>query len=213
MDAEASNLPESTEQDRQNGDERLVPSDLLEAIPEDQRDEFSRRIGEYFLEVSREEHYAGPLQPADQAERWDALVPGTAARNFDIYEKQQLKRMEAQDSILALTEEFARSAMQLEAKTQDDDVAIAMSAINASASDVRRGQWFGFGGAILFGLIAFYLISEGNSGWGIAVVVAEIAAFAWVFVSQQRSLTDQVSRYSSLRENYTAKSRYSDTES
>ena len=209
MDVEANTSSAST---GQNGDELKVPPDLLEGIPEDQRDEFSRRIGEYFLEVSHEEHYAGPLQPADEAERWDALVPGTASRNFDLYEKQQLKRLEAQDSILALTEDYARSAMKLETKQQDNNFEVAMSAINASASDVRRGQWFGFGGALFFGLIAFYLIYEGSSGWGIAVVIAEIAAFAWVFVSQQRSISDQVSRNPSPRENYMATSRYSDKE-
>lgn len=163
MDAEEKSASESTEQNDPRDDALLVPPELLEAIPEDRRDEFSRRFGELFLAVRREEHYAGPLQPAREAERWDALVPGTAARNFDLYEKQQLERMEAQGRILTIAEETARHKMQLESANQRDSVALTKTELNNSAADIRRGQ-----------------------------LIGEVALFAGVFLPQWRSRRDQL---------------------
>ena len=105
----------STERDNRDDGELALPPDLLEAIPEEKRVEFNRKLGE-ILEVRREESYSGPLQPSTEAERWNALVPGTARRNFDLYEKSQLKRLEMQDRILSITEESAKHEMEMDSR-------------------------------------------------------------------------------------------------
>lgn len=192
MDAEEKSASESTEQNDPRDDALLVPPELLEAVPEDRRDEFSRRFGELFLAVRREEHYAGPLQPAREAERWDALVPGTAARNFDLYEKQQLERMEAQGRILTIAEETARHKMQLESANQRDSVALTKTELNNSAADIRRGQLIGAGAALLLGAGALHAVNLGNDGAAIAVMIGEVALFAGVFLPQWRSRRDQL---------------------
>ena len=73
MDAVDGGASDPTGRDDAAASDLLVPPDLLDGVPEDRRDEFSRRIGQLVLAVRKEEHYVGPLQPASEAERWDAL--------------------------------------------------------------------------------------------------------------------------------------------
>lgn len=94
--------PRSSEANEQH-QSYIVPREVLERIPIEERDEFTQKLDSLGIRISQEEHYVGPLQPSREAERWDALVPGTAERNFKLYEKQQLKLMEAQDRVLAIT--------------------------------------------------------------------------------------------------------------
>ena len=80
------NLPPPSEANEQQ-QSYIVPREVLERIPIDQREEFTQKLVDFGIRISQEEHYVGPLQPSREAECWDALVPGTAKRNFDLYEK------------------------------------------------------------------------------------------------------------------------------
>ncbi len=115
----------------------IVPQKVLERIPIEERDEFSQKLSSFGIRISQEEHYVGPLQPSREAERWEALVPGTAARNFDIYEKQQLQLMEAQNRFLAITEESARHDMEIRKQQQKDSVALTSSELKNNADEVK----------------------------------------------------------------------------
>ena len=191
---------ESTGGDSTNVGDLSLPPDLLEAIPEEKREEFSRRFGEFFLEVRREEHYSGPLQPSMEAERWDALVPGSAERTFNLYEKQQLKRMEAQDRILVLTEESARHEMRLDNMQHEDNVALIKIELKNNADEVKRGQLFAFGVVILIILGGFTMIHLGHDGGGIASLLVGAGSVAGIFVSQLGKRGRTLSRSESAQE-------------
>jgi hypothetical protein len=117
----------------------IVPRDVLERIPIDQREEFTQKLVDFGIRIAQKEHYSGPLQPSREAERWDALVPGTAERNFDLYEKQQLKFMEAQDRLLANTEATARHQMEMEKRQHEDFVELTKAELKNTADEVNKG--------------------------------------------------------------------------
>ncbi len=136
--------------------------------------------------MRREESYSGPLQPSTEAQRWDALVPGTAARNFKLYEQIQLKRIEMQDRILAISEESARHEMEMDSKRHADDVDLTKTELKYTANKVSRGQWFAFIAFIFVSVGGFYMVHLGNDALGIAILVFEAVGVAGVFLDQFR---------------------------
>lgn len=177
---------ENAEPEIRADNELSLPAELIAAIPEDRREEFYRRFGDIFLEVRREEHYVGPLQPAAEAERWEALVPGTAARNFDLYEKQQLQRIEAQAQMLSISERLVDHGIQTESKEQDDNFKLAKTELKNTADRVSKGQWLAFIAFIFISLGGFYMVYLGHDALGVAVLVFEAVGVAAVFYGQFR---------------------------
>lgn len=168
------------------GGEISLPPELLESIPEDQRDEYLQKFGQYLLEVSREEHYAGPLQPFREAAGWDDLMPGSAERSFDLYEKQQLKRIEAQDRILTIFEEITRQDMALATQHHNDNVVLTKSEMQNNADEVKRGQWFAIVAMMVLTLGGFTMVHLGHSEVGIAAFVVEGIGAARFFLYDLR---------------------------
>ena len=78
MSSDDKSSPELPDESSESSRRLSLPPELLESIPEDQRDEVSHKLGQYFLEVRREEHYSGPLQPYREAAGWNELVSGSA---------------------------------------------------------------------------------------------------------------------------------------
>ncbi len=172
-------IPESTR--------RLsLPPELLEAIPKENRDEVLHKLGQYFLEVRREEHYSGPLQPFREAAGWNDLVKGSAERSFNLYEQQMIKRMEANDRILTTAERRVSHDIELEMKEHDDSVSIAKSVIKLNSEKIRRGQWIGFIGSLALFAGGIHLVNLGESLLGVGVLKFEVAAFACVYVHETR---------------------------
>lgn len=163
-----------------------LPAELLAAIPEEQREEFSEKFGEYLVSFSREERYSGPLLPSREAERWEKLVSGSALRNFDLYEKMQLRRMETQDRVLTLTEETSRHDMQLVVKQHDDGVNLTRTELKNKTDEVKRGQNFAFVISLLIILGGFTMIHMGHDIGGIASLLVGAASVAGIFVTQMR---------------------------
>ena len=182
MTSEKESPQELAGQDTDNRD-ILLPRDLIEAIPEDEREEFSQKVVQYLLEVRREEHYSGPLLPAREAERWEALIPGTAARTFDLYEETQRKRLESQDRILS----YAEHELQLETKQHEDSVRLTEAKLNRSSDHTRRGQYFAFVTVIMIILGGFAMIHLGHDIGGIATLLVGAASVAGIFISQLRA--------------------------
>lgn len=164
-----------------------LPADLLAAIPEEQREEFTEKFREYLVSFSREERYSGPLLPSREAERWEKLVSGSAVRNFDLYEKIQLTRMETQDRVLTLTEETSRHDMQLEMKQHDDGVNLTRTELTNKTDEVKRGQNYAFAISLLIILGGFTMIHLGHDIGGIASLLVGAASVAGIFVTQMRS--------------------------
>ena len=166
--------------------EILLPQELINAIPEERREEFRDKLGRYFLEIRREEHYSGPLMPYREASGWDALVPGAAARSFSIFEQQSLKQIESREKILDIVDYKVRSDAEIEKKQHEDMLALAESVTKSNADIVKRGQFIGAFGALLLGAGGFLLIYLGHSGWGVAIFVAELVGFVAVFAIDNR---------------------------
>ncbi|MDE2950850.1 MAG: hypothetical protein OXT68_08780 [Chloroflexota bacterium] len=186
MSSDDKSSPEMPEDSPESSSGLSLPPELFEAIPEGQRDEVRRKLGQYFLEVRREEHYSGPLQPFREAAGWNELVPGSAERSFNLYEQREIKRIQDNDRILTIVEERARHDMDLETKEHNDLVSIAKSAIKSNSAKVRQGQWIGFVGALLLFAGGIHLVNLGESLFGVGVFIFEIAAFAGVYVNETR---------------------------
>lgn len=164
----------------------VLPPELLEDIPEAERDEFSRKLASFGIQITREEHYFGPLPPSSEAARWNELVPGSAERSFDIYEQQEIKKMEANDRILAYLEETTRHDIKLESQQHEDYVTLTKTELENKADRISRGQWFAFISFIFISLGGFYMVHLGHDALGIAVLVFEAVGVAGVFLHQIR---------------------------
>ena len=180
MNSEESAFPRPNGEDNEPPEELVVPSDLLERIPEEEREEFSRKLVNFGIRVTREEYYSGPLQPAKEAERWEALVPGSAERNFNLYEQQQRKLMEAQDRILTTFEVSVQHKIDADTQLHKDHVELTKTQLKNNSDEVRRGQWFAIIAMILFTGGGFLMVHLGHNEVGIAAFVVEgIAAAKW----------------------------------
>ena len=186
MSSDDKSSPELPDERSESSRRLSLPPELLESIPEDQRDEVSHKLGQYFLEVRREEHYSGPLQPYRETASWNELVSGSAERSFNLYEQREIKRMDANDRILEIVEKRAKHDIELEMKEHNDSVAITRSVIVSNSAKVRRGQWIGFVGALLLFAGGIHLVNLGESLIGVGVFIFEIVAFAGVYVNETR---------------------------
>ncbi len=172
----------------------IVPSDLLERIPLEEREAFTQKLVDFGIRISQEEHYIGPLQPSREAERWEALVPGTAKRNFDLYERQQLKLIEAQDRLLANNEAAARHQMEMEKRRHDDFVTMAKTELKNNAYEVNKGQNTAFIVVCLIIVGGLVMIHLGHDAGGIASILVGAASVAGIFLSQYSRGRRAVSR-------------------
>ena len=167
----------------------LLPPELLESIPEEEREEFARKLDAFGIRIIQEERYSGPLQPASEAERWEALVPGAAERNFNLYESQQHKHMETQDRLLAVLEKTAQQERDIENKRHNDNVTLTKTELKNNYDKVRRGQWFAIGAMTLLTLGGFVMVHLGHNEVGIAAFVVEGIGVAKYFLYEPRSKT------------------------
>lgn len=70
----------------------LIPPEILERIPEDEREEFSQKLVSFGIQITREERYASSLMPYKEAAGWNELVPGSAERIFTRYEQLEINK-------------------------------------------------------------------------------------------------------------------------
>ncbi len=167
-------------------DDLVLPSEILEGIPEDEREDFSRRLVSIALQFTREEHYSSTLPSHKEAAGWNALVPGTAERIFDRYEELEIKKLEANTHVLAIAEEKFRRDGEMERKQHDDSVTIATTELKDNADKVKRGQWFAFLAFIFVTVGGFYMVHLGHDTLGIAILVFEAGGIAGLFLNQFR---------------------------
>ncbi len=107
-------------------------------------------------------------------------MPGSAERHFELYVRQQVKRMEAQERILAITEETARYEIDIGRQRHKDSVDLAKFELKHSADEVRRGQWFAILAMALLTVGGFIMVHLGHSEVGIAAFAVEgIGAAKW----------------------------------
>ena len=174
-------------------DDPVFPSEILEHIPVDKREEFSRNLVSFGLRVTRKEVYGSSLPSHKEAAGWNALVPGTAEKIFNRYEQLEIKKLEASDRVLDIAEEKFRNDSALERKQHDDFVTMAKTEIKNSAVRVSRGQWFAFLAFIVVSLGGFYMVQLGHDALGIAILVFEAVGVAGVFLNQMRRESKRLS--------------------
>jgi len=76
---------ETPDTDRGAAEEKndlIFPAEIFEGIPEDEREEFGRKLVGFGLQITREEPYSSAPPSPEEAAGWNALVPGTAERIF-----------------------------------------------------------------------------------------------------------------------------------
>lgn len=69
-----------------------ISPELLEAIPEEKREELIQQISEYSLHV--EHVFSGPLPPPKMIKEYQQIVPGNGEIIFDSFVQQQKHRIE-----------------------------------------------------------------------------------------------------------------------
>jgi len=167
-------------------DDLVFPAEIFERIPEDEREEFGRKLVSFGLQITREEHYSSNLPSHKEAAGWNALVPGTAERIFNRYEQLEIKKLEANDRVLDIAEVKYRTDSELERKQHDNFVTMAKTELENNAVRVSRGQWFAFVAFILVSVGGFYMVQLGHDALGIAILVFEALGVAGVFLHQIR---------------------------
>ncbi|MYD09841.1 MAG: hypothetical protein F4X02_07325 [Chloroflexi bacterium] len=112
--------PESAGDAADPTDDLLLPADILERIPDDKREAFSRMLVSHGLQITREVRYSSTLPSYEEAAGWNTLVPGTAERIFNRYEQLEIKKLEANDRVLDIAEEKFRSDNEFASKQHDN---------------------------------------------------------------------------------------------
>lgn len=111
------------------------------------------------------EEYRGPIPSAGELKRYEDILPGAA------------------DRILTMAENQAAHRQKLEAE-----------AITANIKNSRRGQAFAFIISMAVVVVGFILIMCDKNGWGLSMILADLAILAAVFVGNRVSEARELSR-------------------
>lgn len=185
--------PQAEDDASESTDDLVFPPEIYERIPEDERAEFSRKLVGFGFQITRESHFSSNLPSYEQAAGWNALVPGTAERIFNRYEKLEINKIEASNIILGIAQERFHNDSEFDRKQHDDSVTLAMTELNENAKEVKQGQWFAFLSFIFVSFGGFYMVHLGHDAIGIAILVFEAVGVAGVFLHQFRSANDSAS--------------------
>ncbi len=105
------------------------------------------------VRIKSEFSWSGPLPPSSELGAYDRLVPGSAKRMMDWAEEEGKHRRDMERVV-----------------------------IPGNSKRADRGQILGFVLALATLALAAALMFTGFSAWGVAIVIAEIAGLAGVFV-------------------------------
>ncbi len=181
-------------------DDLVFPPEIFEGIPEDEREEFSRKLVSFGLQISRQELYSSDLPSPRAAADWNAIIPGAAERIFNRYEQREIKNLEASDRILDIAEEKLRTDRDFQRKQHDDVVELAKAELKNNADEVNKGQNTAFVVVCLIVVGGFVMIHLGHDAGGIASLLVASAGVAGIFISQLNRGRRVRSRYESQPE-------------
>ncbi|WP_323862883.1 DUF2335 domain-containing protein [Xenorhabdus szentirmaii] len=97
--------------------------------------------------------FQGPFPPPKLLKEYENTLPGAAERVFALTEKEQNHRHEIDDKV-----------------------------VNGGISKDKRGQWMGFGLALLILCGAFYFANKGEIGFASLLVTLDLVGLVAVFV-------------------------------
>ncbi|MCY4072886.1 MAG: hypothetical protein OXG60_16455 [Chloroflexi bacterium] len=169
-----------------------IPRELIDALPEEKRQELLEKFEQDIVHVRSEEYYSGPDVHPELAARWESLVPGSAKALFEQSIKRQNHNMDSQDRILTIAEELNSHRIELETQSQKDAAELDRSVIGTIASREQKGQWFAFIAVLVITVGSFYMVHAGHNVVGISVLIFEAAGVAGVFLYQVRAKRNQL---------------------
>ena len=168
-------IPSESARDTTSSSGISIPRELIDALPEDKRQELLERFEQQMVHIRSEEHYSGPDVHPDIAARWETILPGCAKELFELSQKREIQRMSRQDRILSIAEELSRHKISTELQDQRDSADLDRSIVAAVTNRERRGQWFAFIAAMGITLGAFYMVHLGHDALGVAMLIFEVA--------------------------------------
>ncbi len=180
-------IPSESERDNTPSSGISIPRELIDALPENKRQELLERFEQLTVHIRSEERYSGPDVHPDIAARWEDILPGSAKELFELSHERAIHRMARQDRILTIAEELSRHRISTETKDQRDSAELERTVVAAVADGERRGQWFAFISVICISVAAFYMLHLGHDALGIAILIFEVVGIASVFVYQLRT--------------------------
>ena len=151
--------------------------------------EESRRAARRADPVSEHDHsieivstrWAGPIPPPDELRQYDDLIPGAAERIMRMWEAQASQRIQAENRRIDQDE---RRIAQDDRRIEQDDRRIEIEGKRVQVES-KRG-YLGLAGAFALALlliaIGAYGVVWGNPWVGVAVIGANIAGIAGIFV-------------------------------
>lgn len=102
------------------------------------------------------ERYQGPIPNASELKKYEEVLPGAA------------------DRILLMAEKQAEHRQKIET-----------SAIKSNIENSKRGQLFAFVISLIVIGVGFVLILLDKSGWGLAMIIGDLAILAAVFMGNR----------------------------
>ena len=161
---------EHTSDDKSPEDDGLaripISPELLEAIPEEKREELIQQISEYSLQV---EHFSGPLPPPKIIKEYQQAVPGSGEIIFDSFAQQQKHRME------------------MEKQSQQNTAEMERYLLTTFIQRERLGMWLGFVLALVMLTGSFAVILSGFSAVGLISVFGSVISIAGAFAYHRYS--------------------------
>lgn len=131
---------------------------------------FSQEENQKHIMIQRQQ-FIGPIPPAEQLSKYQAIDPNLPNRIFEMAEKEQDKRLEHQAENIKINQYQAETTRQAYTETIK---------IN------RRGQLFAFITAILLVLAAFYMIFLGYPTQAATVLCTGLAAMIAAFINDRK---------------------------
>ena len=158
--------------------------------------EESRRAARRADPVSEHDHsieivstrWAGPIPPPDELRQYDGLIPGAAERIMRMWEAQASHRIQAENRRIDQDErriaQDDRRIAQDDRRIAQDDRRIEIEGKRVQVESKRGylGLAFGFAISLLLIAIGAYGVVWGNPWVGVAVIGANIAGIAGIFV-------------------------------
>lgn len=111
------------------------------------------------------EAHTGPIPSANELKKYEEILPGAADRILTMAEKQAMHRQKLETAV-----------------------------VSSNVENSKRGQYFAFVISVAVIVIGSILIMLDKSGWGLSMILGDLAVLAAVFVGNRISEFHELSR-------------------
>lgn len=110
------------------------------------------------------EAYRGPIPAASELKKYEEILPGAADRILTMAEKQATHRQKLESTV-----------------------------VDSNVKNSKRGQCFAFIISLVVVVAGFTLIMSDKPGWGLSIIIADLAVLAAVFIGNRISISRELS--------------------